>query len=92
MMEKNELQEHLGEGGGAAKKRDVGKIIRLSLSGLALVLLVAFCALNSNQVEVHLIVWSGQLALIWVIIISAILGAIAFGVVRMLLGRRKRRK
>lgn len=90
MMEKGELQDHLGTGKGPAKPRDVGKIIRLSLSGIALLLLVAFAIANSNKVEVSLVVWSGEIRLIFVIIGSAILGAIAFGIVRSLLSRRRR--
>ena len=91
-MKKDELEGHLGEVRGQSKPRDVGKIIRLSLSGLAALLLVIFCIQNASQVPVRVLFWSGDMALIWVIVISAILGAIAFGVVRAVLGRRRNRR
>ena len=92
MMKKDELHEHLGADDGPKQKRDVGKIIRLSLSGIAGVYLVLFCIMNSTQVKVNFIVWSGTIGLIWVIIVSAILGAIAFGIVRSVLSRRRRNR
>lgn len=92
MMKKDELQGHLGDERGTAKKRDVGKIIRLSLSAASGVYLVLFCVLNSTQVKVNFLVWSGTIGLIWVIIISAILGALAFGIIRSVLSRRRRNR
>ncbi|MFZ4515685.1 MAG: lipopolysaccharide assembly protein LapA domain-containing protein [Acidimicrobiia bacterium] len=92
MMEKDELHEHLGTAKGPAKPRDIGKIIRLSLSGIATLLLIIFAVTNSDPVEVNLVVWSGEIRLIFVIIGSAILGAIGFGVFRSVLGRRRRNR
>ena len=92
MMDKGELGEHLGEQKAAKQPRDIGKIIRFSLSGVAFLFLVLFIAFNTNEVEVSFVVWSGQVALIWVIVISAILGAVSFGVVRAILNRRRYRR
>lgn len=92
MMNKGELGQHLGEQKGPGKQRDVGKIVRLSLSGVAALLLLIFILQNTNEVPVRILFWSGEMALIWVIVISAILGAIAFGIVRAVLSRRRNRR
>jgi len=69
--------------------RDNREIIRLVVFGLALVLLVAFVVGNSNDVKVNFVFFHTSTSLIWVILISAVLGLL---VDRLIIDLGKRRK
>jgi uncharacterized integral membrane protein len=52
------------------------KLVRAGLLALALVLLIVFVLQNAQPVGVHLLFFSGQTLLIWVIVACAALGAV----------------
>ncbi len=82
-------------GGPPGAKRDKGQkpdkreIIRLVVLLLALVLLVAFIIGNSKEVKVNFVFFDSSASLIWVILVSAVLGVL---VDRLVIALRKRRK
>jgi uncharacterized integral membrane protein len=78
-------------GGGAspARKRERKDIARLVVSGLALVLLIAFVIDNSNTVKVGFVFFTTEVSLIWVLLIAAVLGAL---VDRLVVHLRQRRR
>lgn len=73
-------------------KRDTRDIVRLSVFGLGLILLIAFIVGNSSSVDVNFVFFSHKASLIWVILISALLGVLIDRLVIMLGRRRKARK
>ena len=64
-------------------------IIRLVVGGIGLVLLIAFVVGNSNDVKVNFIFANATTSLIWVILVSALLGLL---VDRLIIAIGKRRK
>ena len=76
--------------GGPADKREPRDVARLVVSGLALVLLIAFVIDNSDTVKVGFVFFSTQLSLIWVLLIAAVLGALVDRLVIFLEQRRRR--
>jgi len=70
-------------------KGDNREIIRLVVGGLGLVLLIAFVVGNSNDVKVNFIFANATTSLIWVILVSAVLGVL---VDRLIIAIGKRRK
>jgi len=72
----------------SASKRDARDIARLIVFGLGLVLLLAFIIANSASVRVHLVFFNTRASLIWVILVSALLGVL---VDRLAILLRKRR-
>jgi uncharacterized integral membrane protein len=70
-------------------KGDNREIIRLVVGGLGLVLLIAFVVGNSNDVKVNFIFTNATTSLIWVILVSAVLGLL---VDRLIIAIGKRRK
>ena len=81
-----------GSSGGSRAKaalRDNREIIRLVVGGLGLVLLIAFVVGNSNDVKVNFIFANATTSLIWVILVSAVLGVL---VDRLIIAIGKRRK
>jgi uncharacterized integral membrane protein len=76
------------EGSPPASKRDARDIARLVVFGLALVLLIAFIIANSASVRVHFVFFDTRASLIWVILVSAMLGVL---VDRLVILLRKRR-
>lgn len=78
-----------GPAGAKREKRDKREIIRLVVYCLALVLLVAFIIGNSKDVKVNFVFFHTSASLIWVILVSAVLGVL---VDRLVIALRKRRK
>ena len=68
---------------------DNREIIRLVVGGLGLVLLIAFVVGNSKDVKVNFIFANATTSLIWVILVSAVLGLL---VDRLIIAIGKRRK
>ncbi len=73
-----------------ARKRNPRDVARLVVSGVALVLLVAFVIDNSNTVKVGFVFFSAEVSLIWVLLIVAVLGALVDRLVIYLGQRRKK--
>jgi uncharacterized integral membrane protein len=76
-------------GGPAARKRDNREIARLVVFGIGLVLLIAFVIGNSNPVKVNFVFFHTRTSLVWVILLSAVLGLL---VDRLIIALGKRRK
>jgi len=79
----------------SARKKGGGdnrEIVRLVGFGLALVLLIAFVVGNSKEVEVHFVFFHSKISLIWVILVSAVLGLLVDRLIIALGKRRKNRK
>lgn len=76
-------------GGRSGTKRDNREIARLVVFALGLVLLIAFIIGNSNNVKVNFVFFHHSTSLIWVILVSAVLGVL---VDRLVIALRKRRK
>ena len=76
-------------GGPSGTKRDNREIARLAVFALGLVLLIAFIIGNSNDVKVNFVFFHHSTSLIWVILVSAVLGVL---VDRLVIALRKRRK
>jgi uncharacterized integral membrane protein len=72
-------------------KRDNKEIVRLVVFGIALVLLIAFVIGNSASVRVDFVVFHTHASLIWVILISALLGVLVDRLV-IALGRRRKKR
>jgi uncharacterized integral membrane protein len=70
---------------------DERKVRRIALVGvlvLALILLVIFIVQNSDSVSVSFVLFSARISLIWVIFLSAVVGAVIAVVVGRLVRRR----
>jgi uncharacterized integral membrane protein len=78
-------------GAPSPKKRETRDIVRLVLLVVGLVLLVAFIVGNSASVKVNFVFFSHYSSLIWVIIISVLLG-VAIDRLVIALARRRRSK
>jgi uncharacterized integral membrane protein len=65
-------------------------VARLVVTGLGLVLLIAFVLDNSQTVKVGFVFFNAQLSLIWVLLIAALLGALVDRLVIYLSERRRR--
>ena len=72
----------------STSKRDARDIARLVGFGLGLVFLIAFIIANSASVRVHFVFFDSRASLIWVILVSALLGVL---VDRLVILLRKRR-
>jgi uncharacterized integral membrane protein len=72
------------------KKRSNREVARLVVTGLGLVLLIAFVLDNSQTVKVGFVFFNAQLSLIWVLLIAALLGALVDRLVIYLSERRRR--
>ncbi len=80
-----------GLGGSSTKKRDTRDIVRLVVFGLGLILLIAFVIGNSTTVKVNFVFFNTRASLIWVILLSALLGVLVDRLV-IVLGRRRKSK
>ena len=78
-------------GGKPGRKRDNREIARLVVFGLALVLLIAFVIGNSTSVKVDFVFFHTSASLIWVILLSAVLGVLVDRLV-IALGKRRKNK
>jgi len=78
-----------GPGGSTKAKRETRDIVRLVGFGVALVLLIAFIIGNSATVKVNFVFFDTRASLIWVILISAVLGLLVDRLI-IALGKRRR--
>ena len=75
---------------GKRPRRSNREVARLVVTGLGLVLLIAFVVDNSHTVTVGFVFFSTKLSLIWVLLIAAALGALVDRLVIYLSERRRR--
>ena len=68
-------------------KRDRGTIVKIIVALVLLILFIIFVAGNSRQVTIDLVFTTAQVALIWVFVGCALIGAL----IAFLLGRPARR-
>jgi len=80
-----------GSTGRTTRKRDTREIARLVIGAVGLVLLIAFVVGNSNDVKVNYVVGHATTSLIWVILISALLGVLVDRLV-IAVGRRRKKQ
>jgi len=80
-----------GTGRSPRGKRETKDLVRIGVTVLALVLLIAFVLDNSNTVKVGFVFFSTRISLIWVLLIAAFLGALVDRLV-ILLGQRRRKR
>jgi len=80
-----------GADGSPSHKRDNRDITRLVVYGLGLVLLVVFIVRNSTPATVDFILFHTHASLIWVIVVSAILGVFVDRLA-MAVGKRRKKK
>ena len=78
-----------GPGGSTKATRETRDIVRLVGFGVALVLLIAFIIGNSATVKVNFVFFDTRASLIWVILISAVLGLLVDRLI-IALGKRRR--
>jgi uncharacterized integral membrane protein len=90
--ERHMAQEPRDSGRPASSTRDNRDIVRLVVLGIAVILLIAFIIGNSASVKVNFVFFDTKASLIWVIIISALLGVIVDRLAIVLNKRRKSRK
>jgi uncharacterized integral membrane protein len=74
--------------GGEPSQRNNRDIARLIVFGLGLIFLIAFIIANSASVRVRFVVFDTRASLVWVIVVSALLGVL---VDRLAIVLRKRR-
>jgi uncharacterized integral membrane protein len=74
------------------KKRENREVVRGVVAVVGLVLLIAFVLANSETVKVGFVFFHARVSLIWVLLISAFLGALVDRLVIFLMQRRKRSK
>lgn len=70
---------------------DEDQVRRIGLIGglvIVLVLALVFIVENSNRVEVSFVFFTAEISLIWVIVLSMVVGAIAAFVIKRLIRRR----
>ncbi len=79
-------------GGSSAPGRDTKERVRLVAAGIGLVLLIAFAVANSTSTQVSFLVTSAHISVIWVILISAVLGVVVDRLVIMVRRRRRTRR
>ncbi len=72
-------------------KRDTRDIVRLVVLGVLVLLLLGFIIGNSNSVRVDFIFFHAHASLIWVIIISVLLGVLLDRLAIVLAKRRRSR-
>ncbi|MGD0882928.1 MAG: hypothetical protein ABSB09_15300 [Acidimicrobiales bacterium] len=80
-----------GPDGSPSHKRDNRDVTRLVVYGLGLILLVVFIVRNSTPATVDFILFHTHASLIWVIVISAILGVFVDRLA-MAVGKRRKKK
>jgi len=77
--------------GSPPAKRDTREVVRIVAAVVALALLIAFVLDNSQTVRVGFVFFNANVSLIWVLIITAFLGALVDRLV-ILMGQRRRRR
>jgi uncharacterized integral membrane protein len=63
--------------GPRSRSETIIKWARLALAAIIVVLLIAFIVDNSEKVRVGFVFWHADVRLIWVLLITALLGALA---------------
>ena len=81
-----------GPKGPSTKKRETREIVRMVVFGLGLILLIAFVIGNSTTVKVNFVFFDTRASLIWVILLSALLGVLVDRLALALGHRRKSKK
>jgi uncharacterized integral membrane protein len=71
----------------AIRKRETRDNVRIVLAVVIVGILIAFVIANSEKVSVHFLIFTSQVRLIWVLVVTALLGAMAD---RLLVIRRAR--
>jgi uncharacterized integral membrane protein len=79
-------------GSPSSAKRDTREIARLAVFGLGLILLIAFIIGNASSVKVNFVFFDTRASLIWVILVSALLGVLVDRLAIMLSRRRASKK
>lgn len=82
-------QEPKAPGAPSKAKRDTREVVRLVVLGLALILLIAFIIGNSASVKVNFVFFDTRASLVWVILLSALLGLLVDRLI-IALGKRRR--
>ena len=77
-----------GRGPDDLDERRVRRIALVGVLVLALILLIVFIVQNSDSVSVSFVFFSARISLIWVIFLSAVVGAVIAVVVGRLVRRR----
>jgi len=73
-------------------KRETRDIVRLVGLAIVVILLIAFIVGNSSTVKVNFVFFDTRASLIWVIVISAVLGLLVDRLIIALGKRRRARK
>jgi uncharacterized integral membrane protein len=63
-------------------------MIVAAIAGAALIL---FFLQNLQEAEVHFLFWTGNIAMIWALLLSGLLGAVSMFLLTTLMGRRGRK-
>jgi uncharacterized integral membrane protein len=69
------------------RNRETRDNVRIVLAVVIVGLLIAFVIANSEKVSIHFLIFTSQVRLIWVLVVTALLGAMAD---RLLVIRRAR--
>jgi uncharacterized integral membrane protein len=77
---------------GEEAREDSGLLTKLILLVALVAYLIAFVLENRKEVNVHFVVASSRVSLIWVILLSITIGALGWAVVSQLNRRRRRRR
>ena len=67
---------------------DQAKMIVAGIAGAALIL---FFLQNLQEAEIHFLFWTGNIATIWALLLSALLGAVSMFLLTTVMGRRGKR-
>lgn len=67
---------------------DQAKMITAAIAGAALIL---FFLQNLQDAKIHFLFWTGNIAMIWALLLSALLGAVSMFLLATLMGRRGKR-
>jgi uncharacterized integral membrane protein len=65
--------------------------VRLIVAAIVAIYAIAFISLNTHSTKVNFVFWSTNVSVIWVILLSLVIGA-ALGVLVLQLRRRRQRK
>ena len=76
---------------GVVQERSTMDWIRLGAGVLAVVLLVVFFAQNREEIDIQFLFWEWNTSLIWALLASAILGALATVAFSTIRGRARRK-
>jgi uncharacterized integral membrane protein len=87
VQEEGRLEDRSARSAPEPPKRDRGTIVKLIVALVLLILFIIFVAGNSRQVTIDLVFTTAQVALIWVFLGCALIGAL----IAFLLGRPARR-